>query len=66
MASFWKAFGLGLAKVGTGALKVALWASQHPQVIDEAAKIAGHPEVAAVLDKAAPIVGAIASAANNG
>lgn len=31
--SFWKTVGKGLAQVGVGVIKVAEWASTHPEVI---------------------------------
>jgi hypothetical protein len=63
---FWKNFGLVLAKIGKVAFAGALWASQHPEVVSQVASVAGHPEVAAVIGKAAPIVEAVAAAKSNG
>ena len=62
MNTFWKNFGLVLAKVAKGAAYGALWASQHPEVVTAVAGIAGHPEVAAVINKDAPIVAAVGQA----
>lgn len=46
---FWKGVGNGAATVAKAGGSVALWASQHPEVIAGVATIAGHPEVGAVI-----------------
>lgn len=38
--SFWDALGKGLAVTGKGFITAALWASQHPEVLQTAATIA--------------------------
>ena len=59
---FWKNVGKALAGVAKAAAKGALWASQHPEVVESIATIAGHPEVAAVIAQGAPEAQAIGAA----
>jgi hypothetical protein len=33
MMSFWKNIGKGFAYIGKGAIKAAVWSSQHPEVL---------------------------------
>jgi hypothetical protein len=40
MGTFWKHFGLTLASIANGAAQVALWASQHPEVVQAVVSIA--------------------------
>lgn len=58
----WDRVGSILATIAKLAGQSALWASQHPQVVQTVATLAGHPEVAAVAAKAAPIAQAVGSA----
>lgn len=60
--SFWDHVGQALANIGKYAALGALWASQHPEVIETVASVAGHPEVAAAVAKAAPVAGAVGAA----
>ncbi len=62
MKTFWDGFGKVLANIAKYAGEGALWASQHPEVIETVASIAGHPEVAAVVVKAAPVAKAVGTA----
>jgi hypothetical protein len=55
MKTFWDGLGKVLANIAKYAGQSALWASQHPQVVETVATLAGHPEVAAVMVKAAPV-----------
>lgn len=36
---FWKNVGKGFAKTGVGAIKVATWASEHPEVLSIVAQV---------------------------
>lgn len=60
----WKKLGLILAKIGGGALKGALWASQHEDVVAGVAAAVGHPEVGAAVAKANVAAGAIVDVVN--
>lgn len=62
MKAFWDKVGKGLATVAKFAAQGALWASQHPEVIETVASIAGHPEVAVVVTKFAPAAQAVGGA----
>lgn len=59
---FWGVFGTILAKIGKVALSGALWASEHPQVVEAVAAAAGQPKVAAAVATYGPAAGAVASA----
>lgn len=56
MKTFWNALGRSLARVAVWTGRGALWASQHPQVVATVASLAGHPEVAAVINAGATAV----------
>lgn len=45
----WKTVGHVLVAIGKGAVQAGLWASKHPEVVQAAATIAGHPEIAAAI-----------------
>lgn len=57
--SFWDRLGLGLAKVAKGAAAGALWASQHPEVINAVAAAAGKPALGAEINAGAAVVAEI-------
>ena len=58
----WDRIGHALAVAAKYAGKAALWASAHPQVVEEVAVLAGHPEVAAVVAKVAAPAAVVAKA----
>lgn len=55
---FWGNVGSVLAKIGGAFLSGALWASNHPAVIEAVAKAAGKPAVAAAVGQFAPVASA--------
>lgn len=59
---FWKNVGLGFAKVGKGAAKGALWASQHPEVVGAVAAISGHADVIPQINAVSGIVSGVGGA----
>lgn len=65
--SFWDRFGSILAKIALGAAKGALWASEHPTVVQTVSNIAvaaGAPSaVVQSVDKGIAIAGSVAAAA---
>lgn len=56
---FWGNVGSALAKIGGAFLSGALWASNHPAVIEAVAKAAGKPAVAAAVGQFAPAASAV-------
>lgn len=55
----WKRLGLILASIGGYALRGAVAASTHPEVVSAVAAAVGHPEVGAVLNTANAVVAAV-------
>lgn len=53
MQAFWKGLGKTLMAIAHAAGQGALWASEHPEVVAAGAKVAarlaGHPEIAAAI-----------------
>jgi hypothetical protein len=63
VGNFWKHFAHVFVVIGKGAVQVGLWASTHPTVIAEIATIAKlDPQIAAAIQVAGPVIGAIEQA----
>jgi hypothetical protein len=56
MEAFWKHVGLIFAAVGKGAASAAVWASQHPQVIEAVVAASGNAKAIQIAGVVEPII----------